>query len=311
MTKPLTIKRPGVTPIPTQIILVLFVGGPLAGLWYCQKTGRDVHVDDPWLNLAVYLGIFLVPVMWAFFLSYRRFEFAETEEISLGYNSAWDKESVHWWTMFVMWAAPVYAVWTLTYHFSTQWLRHPETLYMSPGRALLVMVVTLCVGMFYVTLLLARSENESHLAPEGLRTSLLRFHAWADLHHFSQRGELFTIYHRVNPALPAACFKVRDPQTRALLEKALADHQVAASDVIDPQLTSVRIGVVAGFVAILLGSFWLQLHTTISGLWITVMAFGAGIIFTLLLERLRGISKFGKSKPIVEPSPDGIGYEVK
>lgn len=304
MTKPLTVKRPAVASIPEQILIGIFVIGPLAGLGYCWQTHQDLHVDNPSLNLAIYLGIFFIPLLWAWFMNSRPLNFEETDEISLGTCSTIQKWPLNWWTMFVMWAAPAFGIIIGTYNLVTNYLSHRESLSMSPGSAVVVMIVMWCLGMFYFTLLLGRSDIEVRLAPEGLRMSLMRFHQWADLHHVSEHGDLYAIYHRANPALSAGTLKVRDENARAALLKALADHQIPLSNAVAPQLARVKLVVIAGFLAILTGVLWLQFHTRISSLWLTVMAFGAGVVFTFPFERYRGIPKYAKHKPIISSNHD-------
>jgi|GEM_PF-5670941 len=303
MTKPLTIKRPATASFPEQVVIGVLVAGPVAGLWYCQRTGQELHLSNPWLNLALYVAVFCVPLLWAFLMFHRRLEFEETEEITLGYSSAWEKWPIAWWNMFLMWAALVFGVAVWLHDFFSRCLRHPETITMTPGHALVVMVVVFCLGGFYVTMLLGRSENEARLSPEGLRMSIMRFHPWSNLHHVSRHGDLYAIYHQVNPALPAGVLKVRNEEIRALLEKALNEHHVPLSNAVDPQLMGVKMAVAGGFVALLVGAFWLRWHTGLSSLGITLFTFGAGIVLTLFLERVRGVSKYGKYKPNIEPPP--------
>lgn len=305
MTKPLTVKRPGIGTMPGRIGLGILFIGPIAGLSYCLQAHRAVHVQNPALNLGIYLAVYLIPLLWALIISYPKFQFEETDEILLGTCSTFQKWPLNWWTMFVMWAAPVFAIFAGIHDLLTDYLPHPENLSLSVGHAFLIMLVVLCLGMFYFALLFGRNDYETRLAPEGLRMSLMRFHQWVEIHHVSQREEFYSVYHRANPALPAGTVKVHDEAARALLLKALADHQIPLSNAVDPQLTRIKFAVVGGFLALLIVAQWLQGHTGLTNLWIVVITFAGGIAFTIVLERIRGIQKYAKYKPIIAPVSTG------
>src|SRR5437660_3599273 len=76
----------------------------------------------------------------------------------------------------------------------------PEDLSTAPLRALAILGVTFALGFFYATILLGNSAPHTLVSPAGLRTGLIRFFEWENVHHVSQHGDLYSIYHRVNPA---------------------------------------------------------------------------------------------------------------
>jgi hypothetical protein len=304
MAEPLTIKRPEVAPMRFQVIAGILLLGPLAGLLYCVHTGRPVHTPNPLLNLTVYLSIFIIPLIWASFICYPRLQFKESDEVVLGTCSTIQKFLYDWWMMFAMWAAPVFGLLAGTHWVLTYCLPHREDLSMSPAHAFLVMVVMLCLGLFYSTVLFGHNESKTRLAPEGLRMSLARFHAWTDIDHASEHDNVYVIYHRANPALPANVLKVSNEENRNLLLHAMAVHKIPVSNTVASQLIVVKVAVIVGFIILLAGAEWLHKHTALSNLWITVIIFGGGILFTLVLERYRGVQKYTKCKPIFAPTPD-------
>lgn len=289
----------------------ILIAGPLVALWYCWRHHVDLHADNRWLNLAIHGALILLPLLWALLICGQRIQFEETDEISLGYSNAMEKWRKEWWMMFLMWPAPVFGAVVLIQNFFTRYLVHPEALSTSPGKALQFMAVLLGLGIFYWTLVLGRSENEPRLSTEGLRTSLLRFHRWDDLDHVSQHGDLYSVYHRANPGLPMVVIKVRDADKRALLERNLSEHHVRISDAGTPQLTQAKLGVAAGFIVILGCAFWLRWRTNISALGIVLITFGLGIVGTIIFERVRGIYKLAKYKPVIESVPFDDAGDLK
>lgn len=285
-----------------QVIAGIFFVGPLGGLLYCAHTGRPVHLENPELNLTVYLGVFLIPLIWASVVCYPRLQFEESNEILLGTCSTLEKSLHDWWMMFAMWAAPAFGVFEGIRSLLTYCLPHREDLSMTPGHAFLVMIVMLCLGLFYSTVLFGHNESNTRLSSEGLRMSLSRFHAWADIDHASEHGYLYVIYHRANPRLPANVLKVSNEENRNLLLAALAEHHIPVSNAVASQLIVVKSVAIVGFVALLAGAELLRKHTSFPNLWITVLAFGGGILFTLVLERYRGAQKYTKCKPIFAPA---------
>ncbi|MDB6063893.1 MAG: hypothetical protein JWR26_101 [Pedosphaera sp.] len=304
MPAPLIIKRPKVAPWVEQIFAVSVIGGPFYGLFYCWDHHVNIHLADPWMNLGVHFGLIAIPLIWVGLITSRAIQFEPTEEISLGRTSFFKKLPVDWWMMFLMWPALIVAVLGLGYESLTQYAMHPESLSTTPRHALAIMAVTFLFGAFYVTVLLGQSEPRTLISPAGLRTGMLRFYEWENIHHLSRRGDLYSIYHRANPALPMASFMPEDREAQATLEWFIAEHHVLVTNEEHRSFARVKFAVIAGFLFILLLSVGLRLGTSLTLLWIDLIAFGVGIILTMLLERVRGISKLSKYKPIIEPAAD-------
>ena len=301
MPNPLTARSPGQLSLLEQALLVIFIGIPGAGLWYCFTRHQQVHFDDPSLNLAAHGGLVVFPVIWAFLFNCKPVVYESSDaDIVLGPSRFFNRLPANWWMMFIMWATPLFAAVTLALALNTEYLPHAAELSTSPGRAVVIMVVFFCLGAFYTTLLLNRSDIPPRISNEGLRTGILRFYKWADIHHVSKHGDLYALYHRVNPALPAASLKIGTQESRAILERFLAIYNVPISNDSEPAYLMVKIAVLLGFAVNMLVDCWLRLNTSLSLVSILLISFGIGIVMTILLEKYRGISKFGKYKPILE-----------
>jgi hypothetical protein len=306
MPSPLVAKRmPALSPIG-QALFIIFVCGPFFGLWYCWRHNLVIHLDNPGLNLAAHAGLIVLPLVWAGFMFHKPvvYEVAEGEKL-IGKSSYFSRWPVNWWMMFMMWATPVFVAVALIHSFVFKYFNHPETLSTPALKALAIMLVMTALGCFYATILLGRADPAAWVSEEGLRTSVLRFHKWENFHHLSRHGDLYAFFHRVNPSLPANAFKVRDDEGRAALQHYLSKHNIPLGDGSNPAFSLVKIAVVLGFLFNLALSLWLRFNTRLSFLTITLLSFALGIVLTLLLERYRGVSKYGRYLPVIEPEEKG------
>ena len=306
MPTPLIAKRPPTLSPAGQAVVAVFIGGPLVGLWYCLKQHQAIHFDDPWLNLGVHAALLVLPLIWLALIYYKPVVYESMdEETILGTSTFFDRWPVNWWMMFMMWATPVVALATLGHAFFTRYLVQPESLSTSPEKALAIMAMTVGLGMFYATILLGRSEPATWISDAGLRTGILRFHTWNDIDHMSQHGDLYAFYHRANPALPATGFKVRGREAQAILERYLSEHNIRMLNDPQPSFFLVKVAVVLGFFGNFVVSLWLRFNRSLSFLAVVLISFGLGIVMTIVLEKFRGVSKYGKYRPIIEPPTDG------
>lgn len=281
---------------------VVLIGGPIFGLWFCSKHERAIHFDNPWLNLGIHAALFIFPLIWVGLIFYKPVVYESQDgETILGTSTYFSRWPVNWWMMFMMWATPVFAATALGYSFFSKYLVHPESLSTSLGRAVILLIVMTALAAFYATILLGRSEPATWISSVGMRTSVLRFHKWQDIHHVSQHGGLYAFYHRVNPALPANSFKVRDREAQALLDRHLSEHQIPLMNKPHPAFFWFKAAVVLGFLVNLGFSLWLRFNVSLSFLTVVLISFGLGVVMTLVLEQYRGVSKFGKYMPVIEP----------
>ena len=204
-----------------QIVVGVLIVGPLLGLAWFWHEHRNFHLEPPKLNLALYVGLIVIPMIWAALMSATPIEFKKTQEELLGESSFLDTLPMDWWTMFMMWATPFFALGSLGHTFLTKWLLQPQNLSLSPLHALFIMAIIFFLGWFYGVMLLARSEPRTLVSDAGIRTGLIRLHEWRQIHHLSREGDLYALYHQVNPALPASCFRVRTREAQATLERYL------------------------------------------------------------------------------------------
>src|SRR5437016_8909106 len=170
MPSGLIIKRPKTGPALAQLVIGALTAGPLLGLWYLWDHHLDVHFDHPWVNLGAHAALIVIPLIWAALISFTPVKFEPTEEIILGKTSFLDKFPFDWWTMLMLWPAAVVGTMAIGVALFTECLPHPEELSTSPLKALAIMVVTFCLGVFYGTMLLGNDEPRTLVSQAGLRT---------------------------------------------------------------------------------------------------------------------------------------------
>ena len=96
------------------------------------------------------------------------------------------------------------------------------------------------------------------------------------------------------------------------MERHLSEHQIPLMNDAHPALFRLKVAVVLGFLGNIAFSFWLRFNTSFSFLVVVLISFGLGIMMTLVLERYRGVSQYGKYKPIIEPPKDDeIGGRIQ
>jgi len=306
MPPPLIIKRQPELSLIGQVMAVVFIGGPLFALWQCFKHDQVISLDNPWLNLGVHISLFIVPLIWAGFFFAKPISYKTMDgETILGTSTYFSRWPVNWWMMFMMWATPVFGSSVLGYDFFTRYLAHPENLSTSPGKALAIIFVLFALGSFYWTLLLSRHQTVIWISDAGLRTSILRFHEWKNIHHLSQHRNFFALYDRANPDLPANAFKVQDREAQMLLDRHLGQQEIRIVNGTSPALPTVKIIVVIGFFANIALCLGLRLCTSLAFVVLVLISFGMGIVMTLLLEKFRGVSKYGRGMPVIEPPNNG------
>jgi hypothetical protein len=158
MPAPLIARRPPPPSRAEQVVIGVFVGGPLIGLWFCWDHDRTIHFDNPWLNLGVHAALILLPLTWVGLCFHKPVVYESAGgEINLGSSTYFDLWPVSWWMMFLMWATPVVASVVLGHAFFVRYLPHPESLATSPVKALVIMAALFGLGMFYASIFLSRA----------------------------------------------------------------------------------------------------------------------------------------------------------
>ncbi len=299
MADPLIVKRPRSASPVAQIVVGVLILFPLMKLYISWRQETDIHSNNPALNLTMHVFLVVIPLIWAALLVYKPLQFEASAETQLGYSGYFSAIGADWWMSLMMWAAAAFASVVLGHNLITEYMPHPETLSTSPAMAAVTMGVSLVLGMVYGIML--RERPETRVSAEGLRNGLLNFYEWGNIHHISRHGAIYSIHHRANPALPASSFRLRDWESRAVLDRFLLQHSVSLSNVPQPLFLVVKLAVVVGFGLNLLLAFWLWARTSIDARWIVAVSFAVGILETVVLERLRGVSKYSKYKPVVEP----------
>lgn len=288
-----------------QAVVVVFISLPLVALWYCYHHGRVIHFDNPWLNLGAHAALFIFPLIWVGLMFAKPMVYeAPKDHTKIATANFFERLRLDWWMVFMLWATPVVAIVVLGHALATRDLAHPEVLSTSFFKALGILAVVFCLGLFYWEMFSGKSQPAVWVSDEGLRTSIARFHEWKDIHHMSRHGDVYTIYNHANPAIPGCAFDVRDPEARALLERHLAEHQIRIYDDPSPLFLALKMGVLLGFICNVALCLWLRFYLSFSFIAVVLISFAIGIVLTLIFEKFRGVSKYVKSKPMVQFTDD-------
>jgi hypothetical protein len=301
MPSPLTIKRPDPAPAAIQLLIGAIFLLPLLALFYWWKQGKVIHFELPANNLIAHALIVIVPLIWAIMLWLEPFQTAAPRDTQLGETTYFGTLKVDWWMSLLLWSCPAFALGALAWRFATSYLPHPERLSTSPLVALGTMVLIFAIAAFYATTLF--NHAQIRISNEGLRNGLLNFYEWENIHHISQRDDIYSIYHRTNPRLPATCFNLRGPEARELLCKHLAEFNIPLEPHPHAEARSVKTAVIAGFFLNVIISALVLRITRLDLRWMTAISLGFAIISTLILERIRGVRNYTKLKPKIEPAP--------
>jgi hypothetical protein len=301
MPEPLIAKGSTDMPFAWQVVAFFALGAPLLAFWYFFDHGRVIHFGNPWLNLAAHAALFVFPLicvglMWIKPVVYE----APSDNTLISTSNCFERMRHGWWAMFVLWATPAVAVVVLGHALLTRELMHPEILSTSLGKAVGIVAIVFCLGTFYWAMLLARDQPGVWVSDEGLRTSVARFHEWKNIHHMSRRGIVYELFNNANPAIPVSVFEVPDPNSRALLDRQLAQHHIRIADDPSPAFLAIKAGGVVGFIIVVAFSLWLRFYLSFSFISVVLISFGIGIVLTLVFEKIRGVSKFGRVQPRVE-----------
>lgn len=295
MPDPLTIKRPKTASPVMQVLIGVVIIGPLLGLSYCWRRKLDIHFDDPVLNLSAHLLLVIVPLIWVALIVYKPLSFEQSAgETRLCYTTYFSALSADWWMSLMMWAAPLFALGAVGYDFFTKHLPNPEDLSTNAVNAVFTIIVTFVLGLTYGTIV--RERPETRVSDAGMRTGVLHFYEWENIHHVAQWGAIYSFFHRANPALPVSSFRLKDWEARTTFERFLAQHNVPVSNRPHPLFVAVKVAVVFGFLLTLALAIGLRLKTSLDLRWIIAIAYAVGILLTLPLERLRGA---GSDRPSV------------
>ena len=306
MASPLTIKQPAAASHLQQYVLFGLLFAPLIYLRHLKSSGSLLHFNAPGVNLLVHAALVVVPVLTAYALVYKPFEYRESDEIILEPQTFWTTPAWDWWMMFILWASPVLAVLAAFYE-GPHLLSHAAKWSTGPGAAFLTMALAFVFGFMFGTLL--RMRSQVRLSEEGLRNGITNFYEWGRVDHVSVEGNVYGLYHEANPTLPMSVFKLQKPENQRLLEEYLDRHQIRRTRGPELQLSSVKLCVAAVFFVLVAVGFFLYLTTTIDLRWLLIGVFAASIVATMVLEGVRGLSKVTKTKPLVEPAVANSGSE--
>jgi hypothetical protein len=139
------------------------------------------------------------------------------------------------------------------------------------------------------------------ISASGIRTGLIRFLEWDNIHHVRPEGEIYSFYMRTEPNLAIAFVPVRSGESKAVLDRLLTEHHIPFSKSAGTVEMLTKLAVVASFVANLLLSFWFRFGMRLGLLSTLGISLAIGFIANLALDHFRGIGKLPKYSPTIEP----------
>src|SRR5262245_29789479 len=108
MPDPLVIKRPDAAQPGLQFLIAVLLIHPLDGLIYHWSAHKQVHFENPAVNLLVHLLIVIVPLLWTLVVFSEPFQAKQSEEICLAQSTYFSTLKVDWWKSLMLWACPVF-----------------------------------------------------------------------------------------------------------------------------------------------------------------------------------------------------------
>src|SRR4051812_45119360 len=303
MPEPLVIKQPDSGASPGMgLLLSVVILAPIGGLVYLWRTGQQIHFENPRINLVAHILIVIVPVIWSALIFAEPFGTKVAQETSLARSSFLETLKVDWWMSLMMWAAPLFALGSLLY-LAARFMPHAGGLSTTVGSAVLTIALILALGLFYGSMVFTQAETR--ISDEGMRNGLLNFYEWESIDHFSREGDIYSIHHKARPELPASTFRLRTPESQATLERFAAEKKVQIVQGTGSALAKIKIGIIIGFILNIVFSVVLAVATRLDLRWVLAISLGIGVLFTLVLERVRGVSKYTKVRPKIAQ-----GFEV-
>lgn len=298
MPSPLNLKRPKQASLIQELLVGAVILLPLIYLFYLYRNGTRYHFSNPTINLMGHMLFYFIPIVWIKILFGKKLEFNnEPYEISLDQQSTLLKLKHSWWMMLMVWSAPILCLVILASE-SHIWLSQgiPD-FSSSPGSLFWTIILVFSLGFFYLESI--RSGYVLTVSENGVRTGISSFCEWDNIDHVVCQGDSFSIYHKSCKYLPFTGFKLSDDNL--LMFKAyLNKHNVLTTDRHNSVLIMIQLCVIVVTLFIVAIGFYLYDHTKTDFRWLIVGVFVVSIVATMILEKIRGISKISKIKPRIE-----------
>ncbi len=297
MPPPLTAKkiRPAEAQ-PSGCLFSILTVACLGALTVLAFTDTPVHVENRILNFLLHALIVLVPALSVVFSLQTPLEYEVPAGESIVEEASYIRSfATEWWMSLLLWAAPVVSVGSMVIA-SWEMLSGTGPAWSTTAwSALFLAALSFCLCFFYGNLLALSAPTA--LSDEGMRMGPSHFADWEDIHHVQEDQGIFLVYLEINPSLPFGSIRPPDRQSLDTLIRYLETHKVPGSHKNPAALGIFRGASMLGFGALVYMGFYAPNHLSIEMPWVILGVFGAGILLTLGLERIRGIHKVTKIKP--------------
>lgn len=298
MASPLNLKRPKQASLSQELLVGLIILMPLIYLFYLYRKGSSYHFDDPAINLIAHVLFFFIPIVWIKILFGKKLEFNnQRDERPLDKQTILLKLKHTWWMMLMVWSPPILCTLIFAKQSRIWFTQGIPDFSSSPASLFWTLILIFCLGFFYLEAI--RSGYILNISENGIRTGISSFCEWENIDHIACQGDSFSIYHRACKYLPYTGFKL-SADNQLILKAYLDKHKILTRDRHEPALLMVQLCVIAATFLIVVFATYLYEHTKTDFRWVIVGTFALSILATMVLERIRGISKVSKIKPQIE-----------
>jgi hypothetical protein len=173
----------------------------------------------------------------------------------------------------------------------------------SPGSLFWSLLLLFALGVFYREAF--RSGYILTVSECGVRTGLSSFCEWENINHVVYQGNTFSIYHKACKCLPYSGFTLNN-DNKLLFKACLEKNNIVTKERHHPTLIVVKLSVITVTLLIIVINSYIYNQTKIDIRWLVVGTFVLGILATMLLEKIRGVSKVSKLKPQIEAQQRNI-----
>ncbi|MDH4164659.1 MAG: hypothetical protein OEW15_18515 [Nitrospirota bacterium] len=296
MPSPLKIKRPKQASLTQELLVGSVFLLPLIYLFYLNRKGITFHFANPTINLMAHIVFCLIPLIWIKIFFGNKLEFHETGELSLGKPSFLSMLNHRWWMMLMVWS-PLIICMLLLVRVSIVWFNDgiPD-FSSSPGSLFWTLLLIFALGVVYMESLQSHIRTVSE---SGIRTGLTAFCEWENIDHVASHGNTFSIYHKASNRLPWTGFKL-SPEHQVIFTTYLKRNNILITDREHPFFMMVKLSVIAATLIIISAALAIYNSANIDLRWILVGTFSLGVAATMVLEKIRGVSKISKYRPEIE-----------
>ncbi|SHI76566.1 protein of unknown function [Desulfatibacillum alkenivorans DSM 16219] len=299
MPQPLKAKRVDTTKSNNLGCLILLASGAGAGyLAYLWFAGRPFAYSSAPANFLAHALLVIVPGLMVYNHLSIPVEFENPPgEILIEDATYLTSLKTDWWMSLMLWP-PVLLGALFTVLQSLAILSGASSdLPTQPYSALFTAFLSL--GLFFFFGNVIKLKAPFYVGEEGLRAGVSFFLEWDEIDHMQEKQGVFLVYTVYNPKLPIASLRPFSSQALQALLEMLNQKQVKGMEQTPPALAAVQVVIFLAFSAMTALGLALWMLYDWDPRWVIVFLFVLGVLFSLALERFRGVHKLTRIKPEV------------